>query len=718
MEKTVRSFICIPMFMALILALGCQRKEEEKTGVSLTLKTSSGMNLLTASANQIQHIVVSVTGAGMPPYIWEWDSHDNSATAPSAITVSVPTGQKLIQVGLYVKNTSGGGSFLYGDQSVMLSGSTAAVAISPTSIAVSNGVQGRISGRYMSSTMYTGSVVGYLVLPNGKPPMPLLREEIFSGWFNFFGINGLKLKYVHEESQAVIFESVEIASASGGSPAEILIDGVSVKDDPQDHTLQVWVPAHYTDNGTGAANMSQLKEAEILLMGYFGPNRGSRMACVLSSTGTYNSTNSLFSGASPASPLTYDFSTYNASKVSKIGSSGGDGAASCIGTVAYEDYLEFIDAKLRTMGGSSSVPIRMVFKNPPANSSVYLLPSGANVAITAYQLPFIWSSSTSGGIDGIDVFGQNSGAALGFDANNSEAGPTCLTTASGAQGFSFQGTITDSDCATNCSKNLTNRNPVYNYHLLFCPYWMKNGQKVYSRSKYRTYASADFTPISFVYTMAAGDAQKVLLPSGNNSMNCRLMHAAPSVAANYDASITLAGNSTGTVADATVHAAADVTCTGGTTTTLNFPAGSVTPQQFRVKAAGTLGQAAWTPAVVATPGSATASMTPTQLELSVGYQIALNGAMVGSCGTPAQVKVKDHYNNVVSNQSTPVSLVYAGANSASVLGNGCNGGLLPMTITNNQTVTGDITSNIATGTATITPSGNGDFVATPINLNW
>jgi hypothetical protein len=278
----MKSVVCNLLLIALVLS--CTRKDEEKSSVSLKLSLPGSHGTMSSSEMGVRHLAVNVSGPGQD-YFYEWDAHASGEAAPTTLSITLDPGQHLIQVAAYVATATGGG-FYYGDQNLNLNGGNKSVAISTSPIGSSSGMNARVYGRYISSPLYSGSVTGYFFPPGGKPAMPILSTEMYAGWFNFFAIDGVTFKYVHDVSGTVLFNSIDVVS--GASP-EILVNGASVKGVSGNRLVQVYVPNHYRGSG-GVANTSEVMDSAVSLMGFFGSVPALKEACIQGGpSGTYNS---------------------------------------------------------------------------------------------------------------------------------------------------------------------------------------------------------------------------------------------------------------------------------------------------------------------------------------------------------------------------------------------------------------------------------------------
>ncbi|MBX9769689.1 MAG: hypothetical protein K2X47_20595, partial [Bdellovibrionales bacterium] len=171
-----------------------------------SVKSKSGsksMSSVSALDAVLGHVVINVTGPGMPPLICHFEKSRNKKTGPCdfsafpLVIVNVPSGtSRLIQLGLAYESASSGLTLRYADSIQSLSPGTNEIVLEVTTIA--EGEQGHVQGRYLSSP--SGGPTGRLDVkvrpPNGRPSMTLMNTEIFSGWFQAFSMSGIDFEYV------------------------------------------------------------------------------------------------------------------------------------------------------------------------------------------------------------------------------------------------------------------------------------------------------------------------------------------------------------------------------------------------------------------------------------------------------------------------------------------------------------------------------------------
>lgn len=607
------------VFSSLIMSLACTR-QANKSQVSLALTLPAGIGA--QSAEDIQHLSLSVSGP--ESFLIEWDKHSDMGVAQTSFQFELEPGQYLIQVAVFVGGDTGGG-FQYGDVSTSLSGGTKTVAIATTPISSSTGTKARVEGRFVSTPLLSGSVLAYFDPPNGRPEMPVLQTEMIGGWFNFFAIDGISFRYVHEESETILFNSVEVI---GGANPEILINGNSLQSVADNNVLQVYVPNHYRSNGSGA-DTSHLQSSGVILLGYFGAVTSSHETCSLTPSGTYNSGNPLYQHPSSASYLDYDLTTFDSTKVSKLGSPGLSDCTAAANSTAWNGHIPWYPDLLTYSGFESSNVVNPPFAKSPTGTTILTAPSGANLDIFTYVLPEIFSDQTPGGLDGIDFYIKNDSNVADFDINDSSSGPTCEDAED--EGFTFLTSLDSTDCPSNfCTINITNRDPTKDAHLLACP----SIDGVYLRNKVRVTEWRDFSFVTFTYSMPA-TTHLFVLPN-TPALNCRLVTITPDVAPNFDVTLNL--TKAGTAAYG-IYDSADTSCTGSAVTQVDFPAGSSAPKQIRVKSTS-LGTMIISPNYSTDPMQAAAFVAINPLNISSGYMFCVSSSPFGACGSPSYIALK------------------------------------------------------------------------------
>jgi hypothetical protein len=263
--------------VALVVILaGCTRPEDKASTLQIAVpKSMSSQKVGSQAFDALQHVIINVSGPGMPgPIVFNWDLYDGAAmlnsgttpTAPGSFNLSIPQGSdRLIQVlAVYGESTatSGGGAmqFFYGDVLKTLSSTTETATIAVTSVgAGATIISGRIAGRYygVGGATPTGPIDIIFRPPAGKPDLIVERSSIMAGWFQFFGLQGAKLGYRMKDGTLMFGDLVDLTTTSfpvGNS------------------TLRAALPLHQALRYTSGSStpVSMVEDPEIYIYGFFG----------------------------------------------------------------------------------------------------------------------------------------------------------------------------------------------------------------------------------------------------------------------------------------------------------------------------------------------------------------------------------------------------------------------------------------------------------------
>lgn len=642
--RLVRLFQFAPLFLVIFL-LSCTRQvENSKFSMGFAIRDKN--HLMTVSPTDIKHLVISIQGAGIAREVIEWDGHAEEGLPPLVIyRPDFPEGPKLIQVAAYVQG-SNGSFFAYGDEEFSVGKGENYAFIEAESIGSSSGLQGHVFGRYMSTPYLSGAVDGEISV-NGQPFMPVIQTEIIGGWFNFFVIDGIQLRYTHKESGTLLFDSLamSVPDPTFATEPEVLVNGNSYKNG-DDKTFQTFIPRFYRNNGSHAADTSKEDGLGIFMWGYFGPDVVSQVACsnAVSASSSYSSTDhELFDYQSPASLLQWDFTgTYDGAKVSRIGTAG---TGSC-GSTEWDDYINWHPGSLEDSGMNSS----MKFVPPFVPNMGKRIDSSKGSQLDVYfnMLPEVWDTVTPGALKGVEGFRINDGSTVDFDPNDAEAGPTCDEALD--YGFEHFDEQPDTACLGGCILSDLTNDPSKDEHIMVCPFYAddENGKRVYSRNFGRTFVAADPTPV--VMTLAMDPVtNNVLLPSNTYAgRNCVQVDVTLDVVANYD--ITISPVITSTIGSPTVtyFDITDTTCSGAAYTSFDIPEGDL-GVSFRMLTSG-LGSINFDVSISTLPATASVAISPpTSFNTSSGYMLKANGSPIPSCGGAGTVDLYDFIGNPVTN---------------------------------------------------------------------
>jgi hypothetical protein len=255
------------MTIVLVALSGCYRPlTGDISQVSLAVPN---YNELSGTPGDLSHVIINVTGPGIvEPIVQTWDSSEGSEV-PSSFTVQIPNGEaRLIQfLGVY-KNSDEGMLFYYGDtfRAIKIDGEIIDLQVS--SLSSGAAIEGHISGRYLTSADAgpTGEVKIKLFPPN-KPPLLVMKEGIYNGWFNFFVLDGdATLKMGYELADGTLL---------WGRPVSLMDNEFQ----PGQNVLRAAIPLSYIQRNEGQATSWRLSSAGTRLFGWFGPGAGGKVVC-------------------------------------------------------------------------------------------------------------------------------------------------------------------------------------------------------------------------------------------------------------------------------------------------------------------------------------------------------------------------------------------------------------------------------------------------------
>ncbi len=389
--------IAIGLILSLLLPTACTRKEESKqVAIQIAVphqitKTQKPNGTLTFTSADLAHLIINVSGQGIPsPITFNWDSHPPCGTCaaplpPTAFPVMVPKGPaRIVQVlAVYQASTGTGsssGSFYYGDATKDLITDQESVEINIAEIG--GGVSlasGVIAGRILDSTgIGPSGRVAIKYEPPGKPSMVLEYADIFAGWFSFFGLKEVPLRY-------------ELADGSMlfGGPMSLNNFATS----PQ--VLKVAIPQNYRHEQytMDGPTTYRLESAEELFLGYFGPGAATKKVC-------YNgSTPFTFTRRSIANTAPFNYLVFPGTGTNNLTPTGGDSTlANCSGT-AWVDYLRFLPAILDNNGTQSGPGFSGLLSFAPGQPMISASHSGGTLALSWTYLPDV-----SGQIQGMRLY--------------------------------------------------------------------------------------------------------------------------------------------------------------------------------------------------------------------------------------------------------------------------------------------------------------------------
>lgn len=240
--------------VVMVFASACTRKAETDLSLKLTVPTSSSFSSLTFPDAKLMTVIVNVRIPGKNLYVKEIEFHDNGGGpqygAPITIEVpNVPSGSNaLVQYLGVFESTTGQMIFTYGDTTVNITGAQTTANLTATQFGSST-KEGRVAGRFItggtspsSMTGPTGTMIGYIMPPGGKPRMAVKKSPIINGWFNVFFLEGAAALMTYEMMDGTpIFENKNLAffNTSNSNHKKIVMNKpISYRKNHDDGTMQ------------------------------------------------------------------------------------------------------------------------------------------------------------------------------------------------------------------------------------------------------------------------------------------------------------------------------------------------------------------------------------------------------------------------------------------------------------------------------------------------
>jgi hypothetical protein len=412
MKSRFGCLILISAFSLLAFA-GCTRRAPQ-SNVSMSIALPDAKNVDTKSRVQrdgtstltYQALRVNITGSGISPAIfYKWDAGGSAtATAPSAISLSVPQGSARTIVVLGVlKDSSGNMYFQYGSTVVDLNAAAVDVSITLTALGGASSGEGKIMGQYLTSAGAgpTDIINIYFNPPGSLPPVLVEQSEMFNGFFSVFGLNNVNFTYTLGNG-TTLFNNVN-TSPTVGNP--LLLQGTSSS------VALAYVPDNFQWWGGGSAYE---RSPTTYIAGFFGPGVQTSNTVCYDPAGTVGGgyTDVTHETALQWTPSLTDI----ANGLAGILTGGLLKSTTPCSSAANEfnSYLYLRSANVDE--GDNALNFRGPFE---AQSNGYLAFSAASpMAVNWTFLP-----GTTSAIDGVEVFYSTAAAYTGANANNTDSFP-------------------------------------------------------------------------------------------------------------------------------------------------------------------------------------------------------------------------------------------------------------------------------------------------------
>ncbi len=276
------------IFYSLLLSslfFSCTRATSEADMSQMWVSIPSTSDKLgSLSVSELKHVIINVTGEGLPfPILFEWDKCEygcnESVISPDHFELNIPKGNnRLFQIIAAYEGDNGSAEFLYGDSVKTLSAPQETVDIPLNAVGTSTHLStGKISGRYLDTATSgpTGTLLVKYYPPGGKPAMIIETSPIVSGWFSAFALKDIPLSY----------------EMAGGQPLNGLSNiKLNIAFNLSSY-VRVEMPPHYEcryENGAYVSNGEQ-RESKTYVYGYWGAEGVSvtQKACIGSITNLF-----------------------------------------------------------------------------------------------------------------------------------------------------------------------------------------------------------------------------------------------------------------------------------------------------------------------------------------------------------------------------------------------------------------------------------------------
>jgi len=223
----MKSLFLLPLSFLVLLLTSCGSKKSTENDIALLLPSS--LISVGGTNDKITKIIVNVTGPNITPgdSLWEWSrstecSSYSTCSVPDSVNLTIKSGNdRLFQVFMILENTDQINStksikLYYGDSTINIPNTSSSLELNLTvslQTTISDSNEFHLSGRYLYNTSPvsypTGAVDIYWTPPTANAPAIKIEEEyIANGWFSFFGVDGVNLKYVFKTTQQTLFENL------------------------------------------------------------------------------------------------------------------------------------------------------------------------------------------------------------------------------------------------------------------------------------------------------------------------------------------------------------------------------------------------------------------------------------------------------------------------------------------------------------------------------
>lgn len=391
--------ILLTIFLGWTLS-SCDRKSSDSSKLSLVLPISSSQQKqVSALSGELAHLVVNISGPGLPggTILQVWDQCKDCAVSmpvPNPFIIDgIPysADPRLIQVLAVYQDSDYGMAFFYGDILAVMNQPDVSTVINLDLLNSSSAMtSGRIAGRYMdwSGGGPTGRV-NIMYEPPGKPRMVIQKSSIINGWFEFFALDIINFDYVLEDGR-VLFDNVNLNSSEFFANSRLLNINIPEHENSRD---SVW----------------STEEASKLVLGWFGDTTWTASKSWCYDTGSnYQYSNLAVLGSSGATKLIASASASGSQYVSYQGGLDISDSLCQNSAVRFDSTLLSTASYIDNSHKDGAIPFELPFRKIGTNGDTFVVSNAGDTTTIQYHflpgLAVTDANSMGKGFDGISIF--------------------------------------------------------------------------------------------------------------------------------------------------------------------------------------------------------------------------------------------------------------------------------------------------------------------------
>ncbi len=403
MIQETKTFSFVKIFLTIFLGWGltaCDRKASDSSKLSLVLPISSSQQKqVSALSGELAHLVVNISGPGLPggTILQVWDQCKDCAVSmpvPNPFIIDgIPysADPRLIQVLAVYQDSDYGMAFFYGDILAVMNQPDVSTVINLDLLNSSSAMtSGRIAGRYMdwSGGGPTGRV-NIMYEPPGKPRMVIQKSSIINGWFEFFALDIINFDYVLEDGR-VLFDNVNLNSSEFFANSRL---------------LNINIPEHESSRDS----VWSTEEASKLVLGWFGDTTWTASKSWCYDTGSnYQYSNLAVLGSSGATKLIASASASGSQYISYQGGLDISDSLCQNSAVRFDSTLLSTASYIDNSHRDGAIPFELPFRKIGSNGDTFVVSNAGDTTTIQYHflpgLAVADANSMGKGFDGISVF--------------------------------------------------------------------------------------------------------------------------------------------------------------------------------------------------------------------------------------------------------------------------------------------------------------------------